>query len=577
VESTADDAQRAETSSGAGRLVEQVDRFFFVVWLAIYALLPTSGWSSVMFASWFDQKRDLAALRSVIAVGHADAIAQNGIGPAYIAAARVLHEILRLSPEDSLVLLTRTGYALSVALGVLLVRVLLRQLMDAPPMVTIGAQFAFVGLVFAAGTWHWSDVPWSHFFAAFLAVAVYAVRFAPTRLTIVSAVGVGALLALLSLTRSFEFIALVLAWGIAYAGLAVLRLSGPRTVRGLHVFSAFGAFAMTTVAVYGLTGKRGTFLLYGNSLDTQAGSLSGANVATTPTFSFSLVPTKLIQLFVEPCYRALCSLSDYAGGAKPLPTDLLPDGVESAGNERLWRLPLAIQLPSLVLLPLCIVAVAWIVVWAVRHRPVARERVRAIRLLAEMTIASAGIVVGYSASTLTGSPHLRYGFARDFLLPALLMGIAGVALVSAGIWRLLSSRKRERGLSPESLFVVLAFVGSACAVVVLAYARADGIPRIESAQLGTVTYTATCSGDRCGIAMSAETTSGREIAIPQSSTLTFGCGSDVPRFSVYAKNPGDGVRVDETCASPRLVAAWPTAMGLPPGSYELAAVEVRNA
>ena len=72
-----------------------------------------------------------------------------------------------------------------------------------------------------------------------------------------------------------------------------------------------------------------------------------------------------MQLFVDPCYRALCSLSDYAGGARPLPPELLPDGVESAGNERLWRLPLAIQLPSLVLLPLCLVAVACIVVWAV--------------------------------------------------------------------------------------------------------------------------------------------------------------------------------------------------------------------
>jgi hypothetical protein len=574
---TAHDLPRAESSPGAGGLVEQVDRFFFVVWLAIYALLPTSGWATVMFASWLDQKRDLAALKSVIAVGHADAIAQNGVGPAYIAAARVLHELLRLSPEDSLVLLTKGSYAVSVALGVVLVRVLLRQLTDAPTMVTIGAQFAFVGLVFAAGTWHWSDVPWSHFFAAFLAVAVYAVRFAPTRLTRLSAVGVGVLLALLSLTRSFEFVALVLAWGIAYVGLAALRLSGARTVRVVHVLSALGAFVATTVAVYGLTGKRGTFLLYGQSLDTQSGSLGGAEVGQTPTFSFPLVPTKLVQLFVEPCYRSLCSLSDYAGGAKPLPTDLLPDGVESGGNERLWRLPLAIQLPSLVLLPIVVIAVAWIVVWAVRHRSAAHERLRAIRLLAEMTIASAGIVVGYSASTLTGSPHLRYGFARDFLLPALLMGIAGVALVSAGIWRLLSSRKRERGLSPEFVFVMLALVGSACAVVVLAYARANGIPRIESKQLGAVTYTATCSGDTCRVAMAAETTSGRAIAIPQASTLTFGCGSDKPRFTVYAKTPADGVRVDGTCSSPRLVAAWPTVMGLPPGAYELAAVEVRNA
>jgi hypothetical protein len=50
----------------------------------------------------------------------------------------------------------------------------------------------------------------------------------------------------------------------------------------------------------------------------------------------------------------------------------------------------------------------------------------------------------------------------------------------------------------------------------------------------------------------------------------------MPRFTVYAKTPGDGVRL-ENCSSPRLVAAWPTVMGLPPGSYELAAVNVRNA
>ena len=574
---TAHDLRDVESSHGAGKIVEQVDRFFFLVWIGIYALLPTSGWAHVMFTGWADQKRDLAALRSVIASGHADAIAHNGIGPAYVAAARLIHETVRLSPEDSLVLLTRLSYVLAVALGVVLVRVLLRRLTAAPPMVTIGAQFAFVGLVFAAGTWHWSDVPWSHFFAAFLAVAVYALRFAPARLTVLSASGAGVALALLSLTRSFEFGALVLAWAIAFGGLAVLRLTGARTVRVAHVVAAAGAFAATTVAVYGLTGKRGFFLLYGESLDTQAGHVGSAEVAPTPTFSFSLVPTKLVQLFVEPCYRTLCSLADYTGGARPLPPDLLPDGVETAGNERLWRLPLAIQLPTLLLLPLCLVAVAFIVVWAVRNREAARDRLHAIRLLAELTIASTGIVVGYAASTLTGSPHLRYGFARDFLLPALLTGIAGVGLVSAGLWLLLSSRKRERGLSPEFVFVVLAIVGSACAVFFLAYARANGIPRIESEQLGSVTYTATCRGDTCRVSIAAKTTSGDPVSLPQASSLTFGCGSDEPRFSVYSGTPSAGVGVGSTCRSPRLVAAWPTVMGLPPGSYELAAVKVRNA
>jgi len=67
------------------------------------------------------------------------------------------------------------------------------------------------------------------------------------------------------------------------------------------------------------------------------------------------------------------------------------------------------------------------------------------------------------------------------------------------------------------------------------------------------------------------------VRIPETSTLTFGCGSDVPRFTLYVKAPEGGVNLERSCIRPRLVAAWPTVMGLPPGSYELSAVRVRNA
>jgi hypothetical protein len=570
------ESHRAVTSHRAGRLVALVDRYFAVGWIGFYFLLPTSGWASVMFASWNDQRRDLAALRHVIEDGHAAAVTKNIIGPAYIAMARVLHDVLRLSPDDALVALTRGSYVLSIALGIVLVRRLVRGLTDAPPLVTLGAQFAFVGLVFAAGTWHWSDVPWSHFLAAFLAVAVYAARFAPSRVTVVSAGALGVALALLSLTRTFEFAAVLLAWGIAAVVLAALRLTGPRTLRFAHVVSGACAFAVTSIAVYALTGKRDLFILYGDYLDQQSGNLPKTEIAHTPTFSFSLVPTKLVQLFVEPCYGSLCSLSDYSGGARALPADLLPSGVESGGNERLWRLPLAIQMPALVLLPLCALALAAIVVWAVRNRTAAEGRLRAVRLASEMTIAAIGIVVGYSASTLIGSPHLRYGLARDFLLPSLLAGIVAVGLLATGLWLVLR-RAGGRRVSPEFVFVILAFVGSACLVAVLAHARANGIPRLEGHELEDVTYTAMCTGGVCKVSIAATSDSGKATSIPDSSILAFGCGSKVTRFTIYTTSPAAGVRLGRSCASPRLVAAWPTVMGLPPGRFELSAVRVRNA
>ena len=561
----------ATSTPRMGSMVAVVDRYFPLVWIGIYLLLPVSGWATVMFDSWFDQERDLEALRSVLADGRADAIADNLIGPAYIAAAALLHGALRLSPEDSLVVLTRAAYALSIACGAVLVRVLMRRFASAPPLVSLAAQFLFVALVFAAGTWHWSDVPWSHFFAAFLAVAFYVVRFAPTRFTVVHAGVLGMVVSLLALTRSFELVALVAAWGIALVLLATLRLAGPRTWRAAHLLSGAGAFIATTAVVYLATGKRDFFFLYGNYLDRQSGNVLSAEVAETPTFSLSLVPVKLVQLFVEPCYYSMCSVSDYAGGASPLPPQL----AEAAGNERLWRLPLAIQLPSLVLLPLCVVAVTAIVVWFARHRLAASGKVRELRLLLEMTLASAGIVLGYSASTLTGSSHLRYGFARDFLLPAVLAAVVAVSLASAGLWLILSRRRGAR-FSPEFGFVVPAVVVAAGIVSGIAVARAEGLPRIESRQLGPIQYTASCRGSVCDVSLTARTTSGQLISIPEASILTFGCGDDRARFTVYAERPTSGVQLARRCSDPRLVSAWPTVMGLPPGSYELGAVAVEN-
>jgi hypothetical protein len=105
-------------------VVGAIDRFFPLVWMGLYLLLPVSGWAGEVFESWFDQRRDLEALRSLLADGRADAIADNVIGPAYIGTAALVHAVTGLDPEDSLVALTRASYALSVAAGLLLVRVL---------------------------------------------------------------------------------------------------------------------------------------------------------------------------------------------------------------------------------------------------------------------------------------------------------------------------------------------------------------------------------------------------------------------------------------------------------------------
>jgi hypothetical protein len=543
--------------------VAQVDRWFPALWVGLYLLLPVSGWASVMFDSWFDQRRDLEALRSLIATGHAEAIASNWIGPAYIGLAALVHDVFRLSPENSLIALNRASYVLSVAVALILVRVLVSRWANTPAPVSLAAQLVFLAFVLAAGTWYWSDVPWSHFLAACLGVAFYAARFAPGRTTVATAAVTGVALALLATTRSFELMAIVLAWGIVALGFAVFRLSPLRA--GLrNVLAGSAAFVIATAAVYGVTGKRGLFFLYGGQLDTQAGSSTAAEVAHTPTLSLGLVPTKLVQLFVDPCYLSLCSISNYSTGG-------------GAGtNKDFWSLPLVVQLPALLLLPLCVAGVAYLVVRAVRRR-LSDSQLAAFRPMAEMTIAATGLVVGYAASTLTGPSHLRYGFARDFLLPALLSAIVAVSIGSIALWRLLGRREARRRVTPAVRFVALSVVAAFLVVAGTAYARTNGLPRLDSRHITRLVYRSSCAAERCDVSVVATGPDGDSIRIPEASTLTFGCGSDTPKFTLYVSSLTEGVRLGRTCVDPRLVAAWPTVMGLPAGSPELEAVRVRNA
>jgi hypothetical protein len=110
-----------------------------------------------------------------------------------------------------------------------------------------------------------------------------------------------------------------------------------------------------------------------------------------------------------------------------------------------------------------------------------------------------------------------------------------------------------------------------------AFARTNGLPTIDSRHITALTYTATCKAQTCDIRLDAVGSSGRSIRIPETSTLTFGCGSDKPQFTLYTDSLEQSVRLGRVCNEPRLVAAWPTVMGLPPGRHELKAVRVRNA
>ena len=528
-------------------------------------MLPVTGSGADALRTNFDQSRDLDALRSVLAEGRADAIAENLIGPGYIATAAALHWIAGLSPENSLIVLTRLSYVLAIAICLVLVRVTVRRLVPAPApaAVSLSAQVGFTALVFAAGTWHWSDVPWSHFYATLLAVGFYALRFGPARSSTLSYSLAGAVLGLLAVTRSFEFMAVMAAWALAVGLLWAFRVHAPSRLPVRKLALGCGSFLVVIAPVYAVTGKRNSFLLYQSGTGDLYGDLLPEEIATIPSLDLAHLHLKVVQLFLDPCLYSLCSLHEYAG-------------IRAA-----WRQPLSVQLPALLLIPLCIVAVGVLIVRASRRRD-RDTRPRELQLLSELTIAASGLTLGYLASTWASSSALRFGFARDFMLASLLAGTAGVCVLAAWLYRAALGRGSLRipstsyALSPSRTCVAAAAIGTLVLMTGVVVARTYGLPRVESRHLASLEYTATCSPETCRVEIAATNDDGVAVALPKTSLLTFGCGSNEPRLTVHVPDPARGVSIPATCEDPRLVAAWPTIMGVPPSSDVLRAVAVSN-
>ena len=150
---------------------------------------------------------------------------------------------------------------------------------------------------------------------------------------------------------------------------------------------------------------------------------------------------KLIELFVDPCYLSLCSISDYSTGG----------GAGTNKDSGACRSPSSFRRSYSCR---CVSPASRIYLYG-RSGAGSAITGRCFPPMAEMTIAATGIVVGYAGSTLTGPAHLRYGFARDFVLPALLSAVVAVTLGSVALWYLVARRRVGRGLSPETRFVAV--------------------------------------------------------------------------------------------------------------------------
>lgn len=512
-----------------GRLPGLCFWIFIAVAIVVASLMPHSGqgWWSIQY--WNDQGLFLKAAQEVAQTGRSALIEVGRVGAAYVAVVLLLDRLTGVGLEASLILLSKLSY---LAASVMLVVFAWNRTATIPGRLPKLAAMGIAILVPASSVWGLaSDLPWTHFPTSALLVALVALTFSQQFPLMLKWWGIGFIVALVWQMRSFEgnvvFIAGVLA-------IAVSLIFGPRggassrlgSTADLAVKVGAGGFGAAAALVF-------CFLMAGSI------GLGGqySDQGDIITLSMELVPIKFVQLFVDPCFFALCSLNNYEGGS------VIP------GSLLIWRQPLFLQLPAIAggSVAICIaLAVRFSSIRVVFYPPV---------LFA--LLMAGGLILGYSAGLPSGSPHLKYGFFRDFIAPMLLLGMVVIALFPA----LATSESDVRPVRGAFLrqgalaTVMVAFAGSTLMLMAL---RPVGLPRLEGYHLEDVAMKVECADDACGVRSSARNIRGEDVALPDVGLLYLRCGGDESLRVMDV----DEISIDPSgCSQPVMAGFMPAALG----------------
>jgi hypothetical protein len=462
------DKPRAEAAPPTTSLV-----FAAVVGLVVMAglwLAPGSGIAESTMKDWHDQAVFLQGVVQTIEQGIADASTRGSVGPAYIGLAIAVGKVFGLGPEGALMMLSRLTF---VACAGILSFIALRDRAHAGPAMQFVLIAAGILSLITSVWFRVFDVPWTHFVATATLGLIVLVSLTRLPLALRSLL-VGALFITLAQTRMFEAqVALV-------AAALILPLAGLRhwkdmKARPMPTLSTGALHVALPAIAGGLLGFAAVGLLSNNwSLYEQYAHQPG-NVLT-----LQLAPIKAVQLFWDTCYATLCEFAP----VRTVP--YFPDSLDS------WRQPLLLQLPGL------IAAAAGLLALLVL-RPL-----RTLRLPLGLWFAvlmAGGTAIAYVSGAPSGSPHLKYGFFRDFIAPLVLLTGAFVAAVA--IQRAADGRWSARLVVP--LVVFFAVLAGLVAL------RPIGLPPMPGPQVAQFELASRCEGGSCSFSLAALDAAGNAL------------------------------------------------------------------
>ena len=498
-------ADRSKVDKGRRRAIG-VSLLISFTAAALLMLPAPSGIGPMTLTDWHDQSVFLGAVVQSD-TGLPEPRLRELVGPAYIALARIVAGVAGLNAAAALLLLSRlTLFAIAA-----MMTVALRDRARTGPSFQILLAAVTMSSLATSVWFHFSDIPWTHFVAAALLSGMVLVSQSGITLAIRSAL-IGALSIALVQTRLFEAMVAGIA-ALMIAPLAIwryrARLSGWR--QGL------GQIALPAVAGAGFGFVAIALLSHNWSLYQQYSSQPGL------VMSFGLLPTKAIQLFWDTCYSTICA---YAEAPR---TGYFAD---SLGN---WRQPLLLQLPGL------FGAAAGLIV-LLAFRPGIILRLPLGSLFAMLT--AGGLVLAYASGAPSGSPHLKYGFFRDFIPAMVLLTTVFVALLA-----------RQRVAERDSASTLLPLIVFFMVVVSLTALRPVGLPRIAGSEVSRFEISSTCDGGQCGFELTARDAAGETMPYNDLAYVTCQNGSDFAKTLKLSE-----LRVSSAdCAS---VSVIPVASGL---------------
>jgi len=391
--------------------------FSILLLLIFYNNLPVSNQGEFSLANWADQGYFLDNLNETLSGKLAGGLKDNRIGNGYLALAVLIKKGLDISPEAALVKLNRVVFSGTVIIVFIFCLSLLNTILKGFPLrvfIVLNA-FLYTLLILLSSNLNFiSDLPWPHFCSTFFLLLCVLSFF----LTLKS-ISLGNRFQYIYLTffsisfsfliniRSMGAMALILSliiWAIYELVLKFRSIRSSLNVKKHLLVGAkfFSIFLLSSLAIHLLcafiTNNPRINIMYLSRIFYDETSAVGMSV-------FYLdFPIKFIQLFLEPNFFSY----DQYYSIVPL---LFGSSLKSPWMPLIFQAPVLIFSLPFTLLPF----------FTLIFRKSISAHLSAGYFLP--LLISMMLILGYTCNATAGSPHLKYGYIRNYMVPIWLLCI----------------------------------------------------------------------------------------------------------------------------------------------------------